>query len=110
MEKEKLYTFKLKPCYNFQSVEVEFVGTKEELLNEGLEMYEDILRGLQIATDSVIEAPTKKDRRDNIPKEPLATEGQKKAMVMYGIDFNKHTTKAEATRLITASMEECGKN
>lgn len=107
---KEVYTFKLKPVYNFQSIEVEFVGTKEDLMETGLTMYEEILRGLQIATDSVIEAPTKRDRRDNIPKEPLATDGQKKIMSMYGIEFTNKTTKAEATKLITANMEKCGKN
>ena len=108
---QKKYVFKLKPVYNFQSIEVEFEGTIDELIKFGLPMYEKVLRGLQIATDLVIEAPSgKKDRRDNVPKEPLATEGQKKAMAMYGIEFDKYTTKAEATRLITANMDKCGKN
>lgn len=105
VELEKVYSFKLKPVYNFQSVEIEFIGSKEEFLNDGLEMYEEILRGLQVVTDSVIEPPKNQNAKANVPKVPLATTRQREIMDRYDIKYSKNTTQEEARKLITESIE-----
>lgn len=95
--------FKLKPIYNFQSVEFEFEGTLEELENEGMAAYYVVLKALKEATDSVIppSAPASKTTKQSEP----ATPAQLKMLKSLGIPTDSKITKQEAFLLIKENKE-----
>ena len=93
-----------KPTYNFQSIEFDFMLTKD---NRGdmYKLYKDLLFFLQTNApeqDTCIRrAPKKKEK----PKEPLASEKQKAIMDKYGIEYDDNTTQKEAYNLIKNSLD-----
>lgn len=103
MESKELfntYTFKCKPVYNFQSIEFEFIGSKEDI-PAMMEVYQEVLKNLMAISP---EQPNAKApiQRANIIK---PTEAQYAKMDEFHIPYNDMTTRAEASRLITESIE-----
>lgn len=96
--------FKLKPIYNFQSVEFEFEGTLEELENEGMAAYYVVLKALKEATDSVIPPNTPAAGKPAKQAEP-ATPAQLKMLKALGIPTEPGLTKQEAFVLIKENKE-----
>lgn len=93
---EPVYTFKCKPCYNFQSVEFEFEGTKYDL-DELMEVYSLVLQMLKaIAPDQANGKP--------VVKEP-ATDKQLTLLKKLGVKFDKFISKEEARKLIKEAMD-----
>lgn len=89
------YTFKCKPCYNFQSIEFEYEGTEDDLPHM-MELYGTIVQMLQdIAPEQVGSKMP--------PKEP-ATENQIKLLKKLGVNFSKNLSKDEARKLIAKEM------
>ena len=91
---ERVYEFHCKPCYNFQSIEFDFVGTIDDV-PEMMEMYERLVLLLQdIAPDQVGS------------KQPVeyATEKQKVLLQRLGIKADKKLTKEQAKQLIKEKL------
>lgn len=92
---------KLKPCWNFQSIEFEMevdLDDKESL--DALEKaYSDVLQRLTIATAVAHQEE----------KPVLASEKQKQIMKAHGIKFDDKTTNEEAQKLIQSSIEKAKK-
>ena len=92
---------KLKPCWNFQSIEFEMevdLDDKESL--DALEKaYSDVLQRLVRAAASVPQEE----------KPVLASEKQKQIMKAHGIKFDDKTTNEEAQKLIQSSIEKAKK-
>lgn len=89
-----LFKFKLKPVYQFQSVEFEVWGTKADIPHV-MELYSDVLSELMKITP---------EQTKNVPV-VLASEKQKEIMRKFGIKFGPLTTQAEAQQLIKESIE-----
>ena len=95
---ENKVKFKIKPCWQFQSVEVELEGEKENIA-EIMDLYSDILSRLILIT------PEQKDK----PVQPaikLASDRQKEIMQKYNIPFTLKTTSEEAQQLIQESLDK----
>lgn len=92
---------KLKPCWNFQSIEFEMEVDLDD--NESLDAlekaYSDVLQRLVRATAV---APQEE-------KPVLASEKQKQIMKAHGIKFDDKTTNEEAQKLIQSSIEKAKK-
>lgn len=97
------YKFKLKPVYQFQSVEFEVYGSKEDI-PQIMELYSDVLAELMKITPE--QAKTTPNKTVSVP---LASDKQKEIMRKFGIKFGPLTTQAEAQQLIKESMELAGK-
>ena len=94
---------KLKPCFNFQSIEFEMEVDLDdkESLDRMQQAFSDVLERLVKATAV---APTQEERPE------LATERQKQIMKAHGIKFDANTTNEEAQKLIEASIEKAKKH
>ena len=92
---------KLKPCWNFQSIEFEMeVDLDDNQSLDALEKaYSDVLLRLVRATAT---APQEE-------KPVLASEKQKQIMKAHGIKFDDKTTNEEAQKLIQSSIEKAKK-
>lgn len=92
---------KLKPCWNFQSIEFEMEVDLDD--NESLDAlekaYSDVLQRLVRA--SAVAAQEEKP--------VLASEKQKQIMKAHGIKFDDKTTNEEAQKLIQSSIEKAKK-
>ena len=88
---------KCKPTYQFQSIEFDFSIQSTNDLPKMFDMYNRVLKGLMEI------APVQEKQAQ--PKEPLATENQKKTMDRFGIAYNANTTRKEAQELIQASID-----
>lgn len=98
---EKVYDFKLKPVWQFQSVEVVVSGTKDDI-PAIMDLYSDILSKLMVI------AP-EQSKAVNQPTVKLASDKQKEIMRKFGIEFTAQTTAAEAQALIQQSVEKANK-
>ena len=97
-EIEEVYDFKLKPVWQFQSVEVVVSGTKKDI-SKIMDLYSEILAKLMLIApeqNKVVSQPAIK----------LATDKQKEIMLKHGIEFTPQTTSAEAQALIQQNMEK----
>jgi len=92
---DKQFVFHCKPCYNFQSIEFDFVGSYEQI-DDMIEIYKTVLDKLAKI------APAQPN--NNKPTEALATDRQKEIMKQYGIKFTASTTLKEAQKLINESI------
>ena len=92
---------KMKPVYNYQSVEFDFAIRSADDLDEAFELYEKILDRL---IDIAPEQPTANQSRK--PAVELMTEKQKEICDKFGIPYKKTTTKAEAQALIADSCNK----
>lgn len=102
-EPEEVFTFKIKPVWQFQSVEVEVKATKREI-PKVLDLYTDLLAGLmKIAPEQ------SKQQFDDRPKVKLASDKQKELMRKFDIPFTAETTAAEAQKLIQDSIDRANK-
>lgn len=92
---------KLKPCWNFQSIEFEMEVDLDD--NESLDAlekaYSDVLKRLARATAIALQEE----------KPVLASEKQKQIMKAHGIKFDDKTTNEEAQKLIQSSIEKAKK-
>lgn len=88
---------KCKPTYQFQSIEFDYSIQTVDDLPKMFEMYNKVLKGLmEIAP--IQDKPAQ-------PKEPLATENQKRIMDKFGIKYTSATTSKEAQKLIQKSID-----
>lgn len=94
---EKKFTFKCKPCWNFQSIEFEVESTIEE----ALKLYETVLLKLV----EISPAQDSKSAKRQPPLHP-ASEKQKEIMKKFGIKFDSFTSKEEAQELIQRSIDK----
>lgn len=100
---EETYVFKIKPVWQFQSIEVEIKGTKKDI-SKVMDLYTDLLSGLmKIAPEQ------KRELNEAKPTIKLASEAQKVLMRKFNISFTANTTAAEAQKLIQKSVEEANK-
>jgi len=92
-------TYKLKPCWNFQSIEITIEETDYMELDDVIKLYKDTLnRLIEISPE---QSTGKKS--SSVPQVELATPAQKETMDRYGIPYDNLTTKAEATKKIKES-------
>lgn len=96
---EKTFNFKCKPTYQFQSIEFDFRGTKDDI-PEMVEMYNQVLQELMKI------APAQE--KGSVQVSNLATDKQKETMKRFGIKFAPTTTREEAQRLIQKSIDNIG--
>ena len=94
----KQFVFKLKPCYQFQSIEFEVVATKEEI-PEVIDLYSTVLNKL-------MEITPEQSKNQPQPTVKLASDSQKEILRKYNIPFTLKTTAAEAQKLISESLEK----
>lgn len=94
---KRVFNFKCKPTYNFQSVEFEFEGCMDDL-GEMFDLYKAIVNGLMLLAP---EQPTKV----SIPAPELASAKQREIMDKFHIKYKSSITKAEAQELIKKSLE-----
>lgn len=109
MEEANKMKVKIKPVYNFQSIEIEFdVFSTQEIIDFIKFDYLDILSELKTSTDAIIK-PIENQPKQVVKQKPveLATPKQKEIMEQYGIEFDDNISKADAVRLIKASIEAC---
>ena len=90
--------FKIKPCWQFQSIEVEIEGEKKDI-PEIMDLYSDILSRLILITPE-----QKKEAIQPVVK--LASDKQKEIMQKYDIPFTLKTTSEEAQKLIQESLDK----
>lgn len=95
------FILKLKPCYNFQSIEFEIVidDMSEAEIKKLKNTYKKVLGALKEATDEIIPVTS----NPNNPDPP--TEAQIKLLNKFGCKWTKSTTKAQARELINAAIE-----
>lgn len=92
---QRMYSFNCKPCYNFQSIEFNFVGTEDDV-PEMMEMYAKLLEKLQeIAPD---QSPVKSSA-------PAATEKQLKLLKQLGVKTSGKLTMEQAKQLIKEKLD-----
>ena len=96
-----VYNFKCKPVYNFQSIEFEFIGSKEDI-PAMMEVYQEVLKNLMAISPEQPNAKAPIQRADIIKPSPR----QYEIMDSFGIPYTDRTTRAEATKLITESIEK----
>lgn len=94
---KKIYNFKCKPTYNFQSVEFEFVGSVDEI-DEMFEVYQAIVNHLMVVAP---DQPAKV----SVPAPELASAKQREIMDKFHIKYKSSITKTEAQELIKKSLE-----
>ena len=94
---EKTYTFKCKPCYNFQSVEFEYTGTEYDLVDM-MELYGTIVKMLKDI------APEQTVATKQVIKDP-ASEKQLSFLKKLGVKVNRPLSKQEAWNLINEAKE-----
>ena len=99
---KKVFNFKCKPTYNFQSVEFEFQGTTDDI-PEMMALYDCIVKELiVIAPDQSQSSFAKKV----VPQEGMPTEKVYAIMDRFGIKYTSKTTKKEASELIQKSLDK----
>ena len=103
MEEEEELIFKIKPVWQFQSVEVE-VKAKKSQVSKVMDLYSDILAKLMLIAP---EQP--KQVYEAKPAVKLASDKQKELMRKFEIPFTANTTAAEAQKLIQDSVEKASK-
>jgi len=93
-------TYKLKPTWNFQSIEIT-VDDYEKTIDEIIDLYKEVL-------DKLVKISPEQSQQKGkpAPAAPLATDRQKSVMRSYGIPFDSCTTSAEAQKLIQESIEK----
>lgn len=93
---------KLKPCYNFQSIEfeLEIDPFDPKDLDSMKKAYINVLAALKEATDEIIPATS----NTNNPDPP--SEAQIKLLNKFGCKWTKATTKAQARELINKAIEK----
>lgn len=102
-EDEEVFIFKIKPVWQFQSIEVEVKATKKQI-SKVMDLYTDLLAGLmKIAPEQ------KREVNEVKPTIKLATEGQKMLMRKFDIPFTAETTSKEAQKLIQDSVDKANK-
>lgn len=99
---EKVYKFKCKPVWQFQSIEFEVTGSKKDI-PEIMDLYSEVLAKLMLI------APEQKKDAPAAPAVPLASEKQKEIMRKFDIPFTNKTTQKEAQGLIQASIDKNNK-
>lgn len=105
-EPKKTISIHCKPCYNYQSLEFDFI-LKDNLSN--LPQLENIYLAFVQMLSRIAEKepnlsnyPSKKESK---PKEPLATAKQKDIMDKFKIPYTSATTQKEASALIQKSID-----
>lgn len=93
---EKQYVFKCKPCYNFQSVEFEFLGSEYDLA-EMMELYGTIVNMLKDIAPEQVGA--------KMPVKEPASDKQVNLLKKLGVQFSKNISKEEARKLIKEAMD-----
>ena len=102
-EEDPVFSFKIKPVWQFQSIEVEVKATKREI-PKVMDLYSDLLAGLmKIAPEQ------SKQQFDDRPKVKLASDKQKEIMRKFDIPFTAETTAAEAQKLIQDNIDKASK-
>ena len=102
-EQDEVFNFKIKPVWQFQSIEVEVKATKKQI-SKVMDLYTDLLAGLmKIAPEQ------KRELNEVRPTVKLATERQKLMMRKFDIPFTAETTAAEAQKLIQDSVDSANK-
>lgn len=91
--------FKCKPCWNFQSVEFEYEGEKEDL-PKIMDLYSDVLSRLMLISP---------EQKKDAPAVKLASDKQKEIMRKFDIPFTIKTTSEEAQKLIQESIDKTTK-
>lgn len=100
--KDERYLFKCKPTYNFQSVEFEYVGDKDDI-PEMMDLYNEVLKHLMAIAP---EQPAKVSQGPiKAPKITKPSEKQYDIMDRFHIPYDDTTTAEEASKLITESIE-----
>ena len=92
---------KCKPCYNFQTVEFDYMVSDDSDLDEMMELYNNILQRLMkvaVAQPAPVKMPEK-------PENP-ATDAQLKILKQFGIKFKPNISKEEAHTLIKKSYDK----
>lgn len=102
-EEDPVFNFKIKPVWQFQSIEVEVKATKREI-PKVMDLYSDLLAGLmKIAPEQ------SKQVYEDRPKVKLASDKQKEIMRKFDIPFTAETTAAEAQKLIQDNIDKASK-
>lgn len=102
-EGEEVFNFKIKPVWQFQSIEVEVKATKREI-PKVMDLYTDLLAGLmKIAPEQ------SKQVYEDRPRVKLASDKQKEIMRKFDIPFTAETTAAEAQKLIQDNIDKASK-
>lgn len=96
---------KCKPCYNFQSLEFDYIADldNENSLNEMFDFFDKLLTGLQaIAPEQQKVQQVAYKSATQKPKEPMSTENQQNYLLGLGvpIEDSKRMTKKEASNMI----------
>ena len=100
---EEVFNFKIKPVWQFQSIEVEVKATKREI-PKVMDLYTDLLAGLmKIAPEQ------SKQVYEDRPRVKLASDKQKETMRKFDIPFTAETTAAEAQKLIQDNIDKLNK-
>ena len=113
----KTYKVKVKPVYNFQSIEIELEFDEVQKIIDWINFnYADILEAIKESTDEVI-APANNQqpvqrrsvqqppRKKNYDPLEMPSERQYEIMDRFGIEYDDLTTKEEARKLIQESMK-----
>ena len=98
---KRMFSFKCKPTYNFQSVEFEFEGGIDDI-PEMFEVYQAVLNELMRIAP---EQPTK----TVAPAAELATAKQREILDKFHLKYKSNITKQEAQELIKQSIEAVSK-
>ena len=93
--------FKCKPCWQFQSVEFEVEGEREDI-PKIMDLYSEVLSKLML-----ISPEQKKDPTTQAIK--LASDKQKEIMRKFDIPFTLQTTAEQAQKLIQESIDKSSK-
>ena len=97
---EEEYVFKLKPVWQFQSVEFEVKGTKKDI-PAIMDLYSTVLAKLmEIAPEQ---------NKQVQPAVKMPSDAQKELMRKFGIPFTAQTTAKEAQELIKESVEKANR-
>lgn len=102
MEKiqEQKIKYKLKPVWQFQSIEFEVEATKAEL-PQVMDLYSEVLSKLMEITPE--------QKKEILPTVKLASDKQKETMRKFDIPFTLKTTAEEAQKLIQESVDKLKK-
>lgn len=97
---------KMKPTFNFQSIEVELeIDPKKQTdIHDAMKLYDKLLTELMIIAP---EQDNARPRTAAVPPQPrvkLASERQKQIMDRFGLYYDQNTTEEEASALIRNSM------
>jgi hypothetical protein len=98
---KEVYSFKCKPVYNFQSIEFEFVGGKDDI-PQMIDLYQEVLKNLMAISPEQPNTKAPIQRANIIKPSPR----QYEIMDSFGIPYNDMTTREQASKLITESMEK----